>query len=456
MAIKIAIKKVNTKQQVAKIKCGLKASSKRFMWQLGYKPLKEPKDEDFKTLFKKTIRTRKSREIEAEIENIMFECKLFNASGEYAMHLNTSKKSDNHYATYWKVPRGKKINEYIDKIQIFEDGLIAQVLIEERNGCMCIEVWEGIIPTTKKGIPYDFKYLDYIDKYILPVPVGESRMGLYVWDLTKIIHCMISGSTGGGKSILLTGWVDALLQNPNVLLFIIDLAMTDFAYTKNHVVFGYDIHTAEKIINYIKEEAEKRRRILVEFGNVNIIRFNKKFPEHKIPYLILIIDEFAFTSPGGKHLAKEEKQRRQAIQGKIAEIAQISRKLGIHLIISTQKPSKQLFPEEITTHFPGRVSFKTNDRGTSMTILGNTKAYYLPNQPGRMIAQWGNKQVEAQALYLDPDEAERRMKMFDKYGQYEKGDSVNDTSEQEYGQRYQILQHQKKRLLPRSSSKKEY
>lgn len=426
---------------------------KRFIWQLGYKPLKEPKEESFKTLFKKTVRTRNSRKVEAEIENIMMECKLYNNSGEYAMHLNTKKDkiNDNHYTTYWKVPRGLKIQDYMEKEQIFADGLVGQVSIEPRNGCMCIDVWEGIISSSKNGIPYNFKYIEYMDKYILPVPVGKNQMGLYVWDLIKIIHIIISGSVGGGKSILLTGWVDALLQNPNVLLFVIDLAMTDFEHAKNHVVFGYDLNTAEVIINYIKKEAENRRKILVKFGDVNVIRFNKKYPENRLPYLILCIDEFAFTS-SARYLTKEEKLRRQALQAKVAEIAQISRKLGIHLIISTQKPSKQLFPEEITTHFPGRISFKTNDRGTSMTILGNTKAYYLPNTPGRLIAQHGNRQIEAQALFLDPDIAKVRMRMFDKFEQYErycqykKGDDVHEWQ-------CQILQHQKKRLLPRSSNK---
>lgn len=429
------------------LKNNLQQYKKNMLWQLGYKPLKEKKDEDFVTTFKKTIRTRKSRSIEAEIENIMMELGLYNKSGEYAMHLNTQKDKNNanHYTTYWKIPRGLKIQHYMDKTQQFSDALVGQVIIEPRNGAMMIDVWEGVIP---QKVIYNYQYINYMADYKLPVPIGKNQMGIYIWDLLKIIHVIIAGTTGGGKSILLTGWADALLQNPNVLLFVIDFAMTDFYHTKDHVVFGYDLDSAEIIIDYLKQEAEKRRIIFAKYaGTVNIEKYNKKYPHMKLPYLILFIDEFAFTTPAKYH-SKSEKKRRQSLQAKVAEIAQIARKLGIHLIISTQKPSRQLFPEEITTHFPGRISFKTNDRGTSMTILGNTKAYYLPNIEGRLIAQFGNRQIEAQALYLDPEIAAERMSMFDKSEQYEK--YCNYKGEDVYEWQNKLYEYKKKRLLPRS------
>jgi hypothetical protein len=164
----------------------------RFIWRLGYKPLKEKKDESIITTIKKSIRTRKGRELEAEIENIMFETKLINSSGEYAMHLNTSKKSDNHYITMWKIPRGLSYKKYMEKQRIFEDNLGAQVIIEENNGALKIEIIKGIIP---RKVSYDFNYDDYRDivdkkgnkKYVLPIPVGVGHGNIIVWDLIKII-----------------------------------------------------------------------------------------------------------------------------------------------------------------------------------------------------------------------------------------------------------------------------
>jgi len=389
-----------TKNELIKIK-------NRLLWQLGYKPLKEKKEESIITTVKKSIRTRKSRELEAEIENIMFECKLFNSSGEYACHINTDKKSDNHFITMWKLPRGLNYKNYIEKQQVFSDNLTAFVNIESRKGLLKIEVVKGLIP---EKVLYNFNYEDYKDKYVLPVPVGFSNgKQLFIWDLIKVIHVLICGETGGGKTTLSMCWIDALLQNPYVKIFCIDLALKSFFYTRNHTIFAGDLNGAQKILIYLMLEMERRKKILTQFGSLDVVKFNKRNPENMLPYLILFVDEFAFTSPKINFESKEVQNLCKQLQAYTIKLSSLARSLGIHLVIGMQKPSKDLIPKEAKDNFPGRISFKTGDQGHSMSILGNTKAFYLPDIQGRMIAQYRNS-YEIQGMLIDDETAEKRIR----------------------------------------------
>lgn len=390
------------------IKQQLKDACRQFIWQLGYDPLVAPKPETFIKSLKRTIRTRPGRDLEAEIENIMFELRLFNNSGEYAMHLNTERLGENHFRTFWKIPRGLNYKAYQDKSQTFADNLTGQVIIEQRNGCLMIEIIKGIIPN---NIWYSFNYQDYPDM-ILPIPVGHDQGGLVVWDLAKIPHVVVAGTTGTGKSILLSGVVDALAQNPLARLCVADLAMTDFGYVASKAIFAGEFDQVEALILALEAEMHKRRYILAkDTANRNIIRYNKKHTDNPLPYYVLIVDEFAFTSP--KFAKKKwDKDRCKELHATVAGISMLARKVGIHLVIGLQRPEVELLPESIKSQFPGRISLRTEDVPTSMTILQNSDAFYLPNIKGRAIAKLGNIQREVQVMNLEPDIAEKRFMKF--------------------------------------------
>lgn len=395
-----------------KIKSGWKTYRTKFMQKLGYKPLKEPKTESIGTTIKKTIRTRKGRELEAEIENIMFECKLFNESGEYAEHLNTNKKADNHFVTMWQLPRGKEYKDYKMKTQKFADALTAQVIIDQRKGNMMIEVIKGVIP---EMLPYKFNPNDYIGKeyakgkhYVIPVALGKDQSGLRIWELTKVKHLLICGVIGGGKSVLMKVITDTLLQIDNVELFILDFAEVDFAHTENHVNFGYTIDDAENFLNYLMYICNERRSILKSYNVENIVEFNKKNPNNQMKFKILLADEVGFTSPE-MTTNKYEKERLKSIQDKITKLAISSRKYGIHMILGLQRPDHKFFPMMAKSQMPGKIAFKTENVGTSRTIIGNDYAYYLPNIEGRMLARYGSTQLEIQGMLIDNDKARERI-----------------------------------------------
>lgn len=416
----------------------------KLLHQVSYDPLKVKKDEPIIKTIKKTIRTRNGRKIEAEIENVFFQTKCFNTRGEYPYHINTKKINDEHYEVYFKLPYGLSYKTVIEKTRFFSDGLIAQVNIEQRKGLLMVEVIKGIIPEIYN---YDFEYGKHIDK-IIPIPIGVSvNKMVVVIDLVKIPHLMLGGVTRSGKSILLTGICDALMQNSNVKLFVIDMAMTDFIHLKDYCPFGYDLDSAEMILEYLMKEVERRRYFLVKNNCVNLIKYNEKNPEDKLEYIVLVVDEFAFTSPR-KSDDKYTKKRRQRFQSIFADLGMMSAKTGIHLIIAMQRPSKELIPMEVKSNFSGVISFKCVNFGTSMVLLGNTDAYYLPNVKGRMLFQLGSRQMELQAMLLEQEEAIKRLK---KYKLNENSVNTIDGVKKGDDASYEMaeFEYQSKRLLPR-------
>lgn len=383
------------------LKQTVKESFHHLVWSLGYHPLVPPKHETLVEMIQKSIRTRPGRELESEIENIMFELKLFNSSGEYAMHLKTNKKADNHFITMWQLPRGLSFKQYQDKADVFGNNLKGQVIIEPRNGCLMIEVIQGILPTMA---PFKFNYSDYPDM-ILPVLIGFDQSGPVVIDLQALPHLLVTGTTGTGKSICLKNIILSLAQNDNTLLYGADLGRVNMLFIKEKAVFAGDINEASNVISYLVDLMYKRLEIIEGIAE-DVKEYNEKMPDNKIPYAILLIDEFGFTSDKMTR-DKEGIEQRKELYTKIASMGLLARKTGIHLVLGIQKPEERLIPTTVRDMLTGRIAHRAESTGASMTALGNTDAFYLPNIPGRAIYKAGNQSREIQCAYLKPDKAKK-------------------------------------------------
>ena len=383
------------------LKQTIKDNYRHFIWNLGYRPLVPPKQETLVEMIQKSIRTRPGRELESEIENIMFELKLYNSSGEYAMHLNTDKKAENHYITYWQIPRGLSYRQYQDKKEVFSNNLRGQVIIEERNGSLMIEVIQGILPS-KKGFEFDIS--NYPDM-LLPIMVGWDQAGAVVVDLQSIVHLLITGTTGTGKSICMQNIILSLANNPNVLLYGCDIGRVNMAFISDRAVFAKDINESVDVISYLVNVMHKRLEIIENIsGCVDIVAYNETNPNNKLPFLILLIDEFGFTSEKMTRI-KEEKEIRRLIYTKIASMALLARKTGIHLVVGLQKSSDELIPTTVRDMFTGRIAHRAESQSASQVSLGTSDAYYLPGIPGRAILKIGNEVKEFQGAYYNPKKA---------------------------------------------------
>lgn len=223
----------------------------------------------------------------------------------------------------------------------------------------------------------------------LSFPIGMDMSGEPVFaDLAEMPHLLVAGETGSGKSVFLNILIVSLLygQTPDTLKFLlIDPKMVELSiYETIPHLFGpivTDVRRAAIALKKLVVEMEKRYEILRNYGVRNIQSYNEKIKTMpnapRMPYIVLIIDELAdlmmVTGP--------------EVEDLIQRLAQLARASGIHMIIATQRPSKQVLSPIIKANLPVRISFAVANHHDSQVILDDTGAeallgkgdmYYLP------------------------------------------------------------------------------
>ena len=257
-------------------------------------------------------------------------------------------------------------------------------------------------------------------KFEIPLALGRTITNEpFVIDLTKMPHLLVAGSTGQGKSVGINAIITSILfkKHPAELkLVLIDPKMVELPlYSKIERHFlaklpGEEeaiITDTQKVINTLNSlciEMDNRYELLKAAQSRDIKQYNEKFisrklnPEkgHKyLPYIVLIIDEFAdLIMTAGRE-----------IEGPIGRLAQKARAIGIHLIISTQRPSVNVITGLIKANFPTRIAFRVVSAVDSRTILDATGADRLVGR-GDMLISWGAEPVRVQCAFVDTDEVE--------------------------------------------------
>lgn len=224
-------------------------------------------------------------------------------------------------------------------------------------------------------------------KFHIPVLLGKTVSGEHVMtDLVRMPHCIIAGATGTGKSVCINTIVMSLLMNckpDEVKLMLIDPKKVElYPYTQLPHLISPVITEPESVTNALKwlvREMENRYEMLKLLGFRNIAAFNNRKInvkaeeqlEMEIPkkmyYIVCIIDELADLMM----LSSNE------IEMPIARIAQMARAVGIHLILATQRPSREVITGLIKANFPTRVSFKVASRVNSQIVLDEIGAESL-------------------------------------------------------------------------------
>ena len=203
-------------------------------------------------------------------------------------------------------------------------------------------------------------------------------------DLTNMPHLLIAGATGSGKSVCLNTVITSLLYRatPEELHFImIDPKRIELSIYRGipHLQFQYRVHVKEgeepvtrtvegvvtdsdetlQIFRMAVTEMDARYKMLAKEACRNIEEYNRK-SERRMSYLVIVIDELADLM-----LSREAGE----IENRIAKLAQMSRAVGIHLILATQRPSVDVITGVIKANFPSRIAFQVASRTDSRTIL---------------------------------------------------------------------------------------
>ena len=268
----------------------------------------------------------------------------------------------------------------------------------------------------------------------LPIAIGSTIEGkTKVFDLTKAPHLLVAGSTNQGKSVGLNVIAASLLyaKRPSELKMIfIDPKGTEFTPYRNLYRHYLAVTTtadseedeiersiavkekdADEVLKALCLEMKERYELLRQAGSCpNIKTYNQKFLDKRLrpdkghrylPYIVAIIDEYAqLTLVTGK---PEARNISRSITTSIISLAQMGRAAGIHMIIATQTPRKDVISGMIKANFPTMISFKVANSTESQVVLDNMGAEKLIGNGDMLFSQNANME-RIQCGYIGPEE----------------------------------------------------
>lgn len=255
----------------------------------------------------------------------------------------------------------------------------------------------------------------------LPVALGKTILGeVFAFDLAKMPHLLVAGATGQGKSVGLNAILTSLLykKHPAELkIVMVDPKKVELApYSKiaKHFLAKLPdeeeaiITDTQKVVYTLKSlciEMDNRYDLLKMAGVRNVKEYNFKFVNRRLnplkghyymPYIVLVIDEFAdLIMTAGRE-----------IEEPIARLAQLARAIGIHLVIATQRPTTNIITGLIKANFPARIAFRVTSMIDSRTILDTPGANQLIGR-GDMLVSTGAELIRVQCAFVDTPEVDR-------------------------------------------------
>jgi len=257
--------------------------------------------------------------------------------------------------------------------------------------------------------------------YALPIALGKTISNeVYVVDLAKMPHLLVAGATGQGKSVGLNAIITSLLykKHPSQLKFVLvdpkKVELTLYTALEKHFLAKLPdaeeaiITDTDKVINTLNSlciEMDTRYSLLKDAKVRSIQEYNDLFVARRLnpnnghrflPYIVLVIDEFAdLIMTAGRE-----------IESPLTRLAQLARAIGIHLVIATQRPTTNIITGTIKANFPTRVAFRVMSSVDSKTILDEPGANQLIGR-GDMLINTGNEMVRLQCAFLDTPEVAR-------------------------------------------------
>lgn len=236
----------------------------------------------------------------------------------------------------------------------------------------------------------------------LMVALGKDVSGRsIIYDIAKMPHLLVAGATNSGKSVCLNTVIVSLLyqNNPDSLRFImVDPKRVEFpVYNGIPHLLTPVITEVSKTVNALRwclNEMDRRYEILNQAGKKNIQVYNQSAQE-KLPYIIFIIDELADLMVAA---AKD-------IEGSVIRLTQMSRAVGIHLILATQRPSVDVITGLIKANTPARIAFSVASAIDSKTILDSAGAEKLLGRGDMLFSSAElSKPRRIQGAYVTDDE----------------------------------------------------
>ena len=273
----------------------------------------------------------------------------------------------------------------------------------------------GIEIPNKERAKVSFKEMLQDDKFQdskneIPIAIGKDITGnTQIIDLVKTPHLLIAGATGSGKSVCVNSLICSILykRNPDqVRLLLIDPKIVELKLYNDIPHLLTPVITEPKrafqALQYCIYIMEQRYALLDGMGVRDIRSYNKKIIKNriatkKLPYIVVIVDEFAdLIATSGKEL-----------ESILARLAAMARAVGIHLVLATQRPSIDVITGLIKANIPSRIAFMVSNKIDSRIILDTAGADKLLGQGDMLFSSaWDPSLTRIQGAFLSDAEVE--------------------------------------------------
>lgn len=241
---------------------------------------------------------------------------------------------------------------------------------------------------------------------LLSFVLGKTVSGQnYLADLETMPHLLIAGATGSGKSICINCIILSIIYKAKpeeVKFLLIDPKMVEFSVYNGipHLITPVitDLQLIPRALKSAIKEMENRYQKFLQVGVRDINEYNRKFKSSPLPYLVIIIDELAdlMVTSGAQ------------IESCIIRLAQMSRAVGIHLILATQRPSVNVITGIIKANLPARIAFQVTSKVDSRTILDMNGAEDLLGRGDLLyLSPSAVKPIRLQGGYVSGEEIEK-------------------------------------------------
>ncbi len=262
------------------------------------------------------------------------------------------------------------------------------------------------VPRSKRSIVRLKEVIDAPEskKMKIPLAIGKDIYGRpFVIDLHKLPHLLVAGTTGSGKSVLLNSIVANLLFRftPDELkLILVDPKMLEFSPYSGIPNLITDVITnprgAIDVLRWAVDEMLKRYQVMKKEQAKNIDNYVEKTGE-KIPKIVIVIDEFADLMVSSARKVEEY----------IMRLSQMARAAGIHIILTTQRPSADVVTGIIKANLPARIALRVSDKTNSRVILDVNGAETLLGQGDFLFSMPGIMPQRGHACFISDDEIAR-------------------------------------------------
>ncbi len=338
---------------------------------------------------------------ESKYEKLFRMCGLENKEKKIPIVIKKEKVSDIKTTLVLSLPEGLSQKHFEEKREELEQYFNAKIEFGFNKNLVLDIIYNNI----QTLYPFQFKQCNKSTEINLGVGNDED----FILDISKDQHIIIAGETDSGKSTFLdTICLSVILSKfNNIHLHLVDfqdITLGKYEECKKVKSYSNTPEEFEKLLDKLEEISEERIKLFRSVKNKVYIEkietWNELFPERALPYIFVVVDEFATLAD----------DRYKDIFEKFKQRVSKDRKIGTHFCIALQRPSAEIIQGSIKNNMPTRIAFKAVSPIDSEVILGGLHGAEKIKHQGRFLCRRRGELKEYQALYIPPKDIRKILK----------------------------------------------